>query len=400
MSTSVRQEKQGGDGSAQANELRRLTPEEFRDVIGHFASGVTVITATHEGEPKGTTASAVSSLSLEPPMVLVCLNKTSSTAIAIEGAQRFAVNILGEDQADEAMRFAKRGDDKFAGLDVSKGEHGEPLLSNALATLECQVAEQVTGGTHYVFLAEVERASARSGAPLAYFRGQFGRLELAQDENAFRDIRARVLSRELEVGTPIGLDDLATRLGLLRGPVYHALTRLTGEGLVTRDAQGAFIITPLSLKAVGEAWRARCAIELGAATLSVGTVSDERVAELRRLAEAARPAPGEEFAGMDTWVPKYNAFHEGMVAMADSGPLLDAYRMVNAPAMILSLTQDRMEALGLDREQAQTAYEHIAELVAAYESSDLDAATAAIIRHDEFSTRVAVRFMDEQGGSI
>jgi DNA-binding GntR family transcriptional regulator len=74
--------------------------------------------------------------------------------------------------------------------------------------------------------------------------------------------------------------------------------------------------------------------------------------------------------------------------------------MVNAPAMILSLTQDRMEALGLDREQAQTAYEHIAELVAAYESSDLDAATAAIIRHDEFSTRVAVRFMDEQGGSI
>ena len=69
--------------TTQVDELRRLTPEEFRDVIGHFASGVTVITAAHDGEYKGTTASAVSSLSLEPPMVLICLNKTSSTATAV-----------------------------------------------------------------------------------------------------------------------------------------------------------------------------------------------------------------------------------------------------------------------------------------------------------------------------
>jgi flavin reductase (DIM6/NTAB) family NADH-FMN oxidoreductase RutF/DNA-binding GntR family transcriptional regulator len=379
-----------------------LTPEEFRDVIGHFASGVTVITALHDGRPKGTTASAVSSLSLEPPMVLICLNKSSSTAAAIATAGRFAVNILGEDQAEEAMRFAKRADagDKFAGIPVNSGDQGEPLLANALATLECHVAEQVTGGTHFVFLAEVERASARSGAPLAYFRGQFGRLELAQDESAFLDIRARVLSRELEVGQPLGLDELATRLDLLRGPVYHALTRLTGEGLVTRDAQGAFIITPLTLQAVKEAWRARCAIELGAATLSVGKVSEERVAELRQLAEAARPGPAEEFAGMDTWVPKYNAFHQGIVAMADSAPLLDAYRQVNAPAMILSITQSRMEALGLDREQAEIAYEHIVAVTDAFEAGDLEAATEAILRHDEFSTQVAVRFMDRQGGTI
>ena len=407
MSTSVgRPEQEGVDGAAQADagaeeQLRRLTPEEFRDVIGHFASGVTVITAMHDGERRGTTASAVSSLSLEPPMVLICLNKTSSTAHAIAAAHRFAVNILGEDQAEEAMRFAKRAatGDKFAGIAVNTGERGEPLLANALATLECRVAEQVTGGTHLVFLAEVGRASARTGSPLAYFRGQFGRLELAQDESAFLDLRARVLSRALEVGKPLGLDELATRLGLLRGPVYHALTRLTGEGLVTRDAQGAFIITPLTLQAVQEAWRARCAIELGVAALSVGKVSAERIAELRRLADASRPAPAEEFR-MDTWVPTYGAFHEGMVSLADSAPLLDAYRMVNAPAMILSLTQTLMEELGLDREQSQTAHDHIAQVVAAYESSDLEAATQAIIRHDEFATEVATRFMDAQGGSI
>jgi flavin reductase (DIM6/NTAB) family NADH-FMN oxidoreductase RutF len=387
--------------TTQVDELRRLTPEEFRDVIGHFASGVTVITAAHDGEHKGTTASAVSSLSLEPPMVLICLNKTSSTATAVAAAGRFAVNILGEDQAEEAMRFAKpaRGGDKFAGVAVDTGEHGEPLLADALATLECNVAEQVTGGTHLVFLAEVERASARTGAPLAYFRGQFGRLELAQDESAFADIRARVLSRELEVGQPLGLDQLATHLGLLRGPVYHALTRLTGEGLVNRDAQGAFVVTPLTIEAVKEAWRARCAIELGVAALAVGELGPGPLADLRRLADAARPAPPEEFR-MDSWLPTYSAFHEGMVALAGSAPLLDAYRRVNAPAMILSLTQTRMEELGLDRDQADTAHEHILALVDAFEAADLDAASRAIQRHDEFASEVAVRFMGEQGGTI
>jgi DNA-binding GntR family transcriptional regulator len=250
-----------------------------------------------------------------------------------------------------------------------------------------------------VFLAEVERASARTGAPLAYFRGKFGRLELAQDESAFADIRARVLSRELEVGRPLGLDQLATRLGLLRGPVYHALTRLTGEGLVTRDTRGAFVVTPLTLDAVREAWRARCAIELGVATLAVGQIGYDRLAELRRLGDASQPAPADEFR-MAGWLPSYSAFHEGMVALADSAPLLDAYRRVNAPAMILSMTQQRMEELGLDREQAQTAHEHIVALVDAFEANDLGAASRAIQRHDEFASEVAVRFMGEQGGTI
>jgi flavin reductase (DIM6/NTAB) family NADH-FMN oxidoreductase RutF len=84
--------------------MRRLDANEFRDVIGHFASGVTIITAVHEGQRYGTTASAVSSLSLEPPMLLVCLNKTSTTGQAIGAAGRFAVNILREDQPDLATR--------------------------------------------------------------------------------------------------------------------------------------------------------------------------------------------------------------------------------------------------------------------------------------------------------
>jgi flavin reductase (DIM6/NTAB) family NADH-FMN oxidoreductase RutF len=162
-------------------QLRRLTPDEFRDVIGHFASGVTVVTAIDDGKPFGTTASAVTSLSLEPPMVLICMNRDSETGRAIAASGRYAINVLGEDQAELAVHFARKGGDKFDGVAVTPGEWNEPLLCDALATLECLVTETAMGGTHYVFFAEVHRASSRAGTPLTYFRGQYGRFEPALD---------------------------------------------------------------------------------------------------------------------------------------------------------------------------------------------------------------------------
>jgi flavin reductase (DIM6/NTAB) family NADH-FMN oxidoreductase RutF len=168
--------------SDQQNEQpRRLTPDEFRNVIGHFASGVTVITTTVDGKPYGTTASAVTSLSLEPPMVLIAMNQSSSTGQAIAAQGTFAINILGEDHGEIAVRFARKGDDKFDGIELAQGQHAGPLLADALAHVECRVTEQVVAGTHVVFIAEALVATARPGAPLAYFRGQFGRLELGRD---------------------------------------------------------------------------------------------------------------------------------------------------------------------------------------------------------------------------
>jgi flavin reductase (DIM6/NTAB) family NADH-FMN oxidoreductase RutF len=162
-------------------EARSLTSDEFREVISHFASGVTVITALSDGRAYGTTASAVTSLSLEPPMLLICMNKQSETGRAVAAAGHFAVNILGAAQIDLAERFARKGGDKFEGVPTTPGEWGEPLFDEAVATLECRVTEQMTAATHDVFFAEVVSASARGGAPLAYFKGQFGRLDLGSD---------------------------------------------------------------------------------------------------------------------------------------------------------------------------------------------------------------------------
>jgi flavin reductase (DIM6/NTAB) family NADH-FMN oxidoreductase RutF/DNA-binding GntR family transcriptional regulator len=382
------------------DELRQMSPTEFRDIIGHFASGVTVITALHEGQPYGTTASAVSSLSLDPPMVLICLNKTSSTQKAVAGSQRFAVNILGEDQADEAMRFAtKSAADKFKGVALTDGEWGEPLLGDALAILECRVVEEVTGGTHSVFLAEVDRASARAGTPLAYFRGQFGRLQLEQDETAFRDIRARVLNRDIPIGEPLSLDDVATLVGAPRGPVYHALAKLTGEGLMTRNSDGSFVVTPLTLESVEQALRARYAVELGVASLTVGKVPADRIAELRRMAEEASPELFDK-GGWDAYLPAYLAFHERVVALADSPALVDAYRRANAPAMIISATASRLAEAGEDRQATVTSAGHHRDLLDAYEAADLDAVTRAIIAHIDYSQHMTAQFIDAAGGQV
>lgn len=383
-----------------AEDLREMTPTEFRDIIGHFASGVTVITALHEGQPFGTTASAVSSLSLEPPMVLICLNKTSSTEKAISGSQRFAVNILGEDQAQEAMQFAtKSAAEKFQGISIVEGEWGEPLLGDALAILECRVAERVTGGTHSVFLAEVERASARSGAPLAYFRGQFGRLQMEQDDTAFRDLRTRILNRDIAVGEPLSLQDMAELVSAPRGPVYHAMAKLTSEGLMTRNSDGSFLVTPLTIEAVEQALRARYSIELGVASLTVGQVPPERLAELRTLADATRVELFDE-SGWDGWMPKYFAFHDGVVGLAESPALADAYRRVNAPAMIVSMTSGRLAEVGQDREATATSFRHHHELVDAYESGDIDAVNEAIKAHIDYSLDMCRKFMETAGGQF
>ena len=171
---------------------RLVDRERFRSVMGHFASGVTIITTRHEGIDYGLTASAVSSLSLDPPMLLICVNKTSNTQKAIAQSQVFAVNILQEHQSQVARHFASSRPQKFGGMSVSYGALGVPLLGDTLATIECRVTAEVTGGTHSVFLAEVKMAQAAEGMPLTYFRGRMGRfafMSVDTEASLWRDMQ-------------------------------------------------------------------------------------------------------------------------------------------------------------------------------------------------------------------
>jgi 3-hydroxy-9,10-secoandrosta-1,3,5(10)-triene-9,17-dione monooxygenase reductase component len=147
---------------------------EFRKVLGHFAAGVTVVTTTGaDRAPYGLTATAFTSVSLDPPLVLVCVDKKSETYPHLSSGV-FAVNFLASDQQDVSQRFATSGGDKFNGVDFRRGTLGVPLLPGTIGHLECRIVHIYDGGDHTIYVGEVDTAAAGAGAPLLYFRGAYG----------------------------------------------------------------------------------------------------------------------------------------------------------------------------------------------------------------------------------
>lgn len=151
-----------------------VTDADFKLALSHFASGVTIVTTEHEGKPFGMTVASFASLSLRPPLVLVCVEKSVKTHEAIAAAGKFAVSILGADQADLSNRFASRVEDKFADVSIDRGEElGLPLINNAITSIECQLHSQLAGGDHTIFVGEVASVRTCEGAPLLYFRSGY-----------------------------------------------------------------------------------------------------------------------------------------------------------------------------------------------------------------------------------
>ena len=149
---------------------------DFKRAMSQFASGVTVVTTEHEGQLYGMTVASFASLSLDPPLVLICVGRRMQTHDAIAGAKRFGVSILGQDQQQLSNHFASKLDDKFTGIDYRRGRSGVPLLNGAICTLECELHEQLPGGDHTIFVGRVEDASTDERAPLVYFRSGYREL--------------------------------------------------------------------------------------------------------------------------------------------------------------------------------------------------------------------------------
>ncbi|UOQ56878.1 flavin reductase [Leucobacter allii] len=347
---------------------------EFRDVMGRFASGVTVITTHENGTDFGAAVSAVSSLSDEPPMLLVCLNVSSTTGQAVKRTGVFAVNVLAEDSAPLAYQFASRGDDKFSSVAFERGEGDVPLISGSIAHFECEVQEAVRGGTHFVFLARVRRVSSTPGNPLAYFRGSFGRMEMNADAVALRAVRDYVVARVDDVAVPLDAEGMAAALDLEVGRTFSALIALAGEGLVKRSGT-VFEVEPVPDRVLYDYYSAKLSIELGVAAQTVGRVSVERLAELRRLMEATlEHVDGDRFTDPEAWVVSNAEFHEYLVGLAGSVILDETYRGLQLRAV------ERRAITATTRATAELLEDHRA-IVAGYEAGNVGAVLATLQAH-------------------
>lgn len=161
------------EGRAQGGDVD--DPRAFRDALGCFSTGVTVITVVDaNGQRIGLTANSFSSVSLNPPLVLWSLAQYSPNLETFQNASHFAVNVLGADQQDVAMQFAQPVEDRFAGIATETGLGGAPLIVGAAARFQCRNEDRYYGGDHLIFLGAVEAYDTIEKEPLVFCRGAFG----------------------------------------------------------------------------------------------------------------------------------------------------------------------------------------------------------------------------------
>jgi flavin reductase (DIM6/NTAB) family NADH-FMN oxidoreductase RutF len=155
-----------------------IDQDTFKSVLGSWASGVTIVTSRHGELQHGMTASAFSSVSADPPQVLICANRESSTYGVIERSRCFGVSILAAGQEELSNLFADKSREhvRFAGLDCPTGATGCPRIPGALAHLDCRVVQAIGAGSHVIYVGLVEAAALQDAAPLAFYRGRYHRL--------------------------------------------------------------------------------------------------------------------------------------------------------------------------------------------------------------------------------
>lgn len=159
------------------DQFRPMLPDQFRKIAGQWLTGVAIVTSMESpGVPCGMTMSGVTSLSLDPPQFLICIDKRARTFASIENSESFCINYLREDQRALAVSFSRPGTDRFAGVNWRAGETGAPVLGGVMAYVECKLHEVHAGGDHWIVIGDAVGGEVHGGPPLAYFSGAYRRV--------------------------------------------------------------------------------------------------------------------------------------------------------------------------------------------------------------------------------
>lgn len=154
--------------------LPSIASDEFRHACGRFSTGITIASVLDaSGTPHGLTVNSFTSVSLEPPLILICLGHRVTVIEAFRAARHFGVSVLAENQRELSERFARKGHDRFTGVEWHCGATGAPLLNGVLAAIECEVHQRFTAGDHDIFVGRMLRAQVRDGAPLIYYASRY-----------------------------------------------------------------------------------------------------------------------------------------------------------------------------------------------------------------------------------
>lgn len=159
-------------------EIKTIDDRAFRNIVGNFCTGVTIITTQNDSsQPIGFTANSFTSLSLNPKLVLFNIDKKSTSYTAFVSADHFAINILSDDQIDLSKQFSKSGVERFEGVAYTKDVTGSPILQGSLAYLDCKVKNLYEGGDHTIVVGEVLSANSLPGNPLLFFQGKYSEIK-------------------------------------------------------------------------------------------------------------------------------------------------------------------------------------------------------------------------------
>ncbi|GGH42371.1 flavin reductase [Microbacterium album] len=365
--------------------------ETFRFVVGHFASGVAVVTTSLEGVPYGTTVSAVSSLSMEPPMMLVCLNRTSQTHDKVKAARSFAINVLSADQDAEARRFARRSDAKFEGVDVEE-IRGVPTLRGALARLVCVTDEEAVGGTHTVFMGRVVEARAAHAEPLAYYRGAFGAFHSAAEDAAYGAVRTWLLEHRELRGTPVPFERLEEELGLEPALLARAIANLALDRLVAAGPGEALTPLPITAELMSACIEGRATIECGVLMTRLRDADAETIRGIRELFDRMQALRGRDGA-MGEFLDLNARLQARITSMAGSAELTRAFHRMGLGA-VWNATVPPHSWSELFDDGPQRA------LVEALEARDAGAACRAVQQHAAVTKRIARELIEKSGGEV
>lgn len=173
---------------ADGSETIQTDARSFRKCLGQFATGVTVITTEVDGQKYGVTANSFASVSIDPPLVLWSIGKSSRSFDAFQAADAFAIHILASNQVDISQNFSSSKSDKFEGIDAETGVAGSPLLSGAIGVIQCETHERIEAGDHVILIGRVVGLSQQPGDPLVFAQGRYG---LAVDHPDFKEFTGK-----------------------------------------------------------------------------------------------------------------------------------------------------------------------------------------------------------------